>query len=261
MKIKVDLARMISHPPTEAVSFSIAYPTYIGNVAPSFETLVAVEFSRDPSSVSASVFIGGQTVILTGSNVAELSATGDYVIFEGQWTLGSGTTYQKLLELGYISYDVDGKTALITYLQNSENDKLDKTLTEVGMVAGKFNQAIGLKSIDIDIEGYERDYNYVWIPTLRRYYYVDSVDLISANITRLHLKEDVLMSWKSLIRSQTAFIERQENTFDPDLVDEMVKYSYDKQVSYFTITPTNNIYANIDLITGMNFVIETVVGS
>lgn len=261
MKIKVDLARMISHPPSGTVSFGIANPTYAGNVTPTYQNLVAVEFTRTTSTITAEIFVGGQTVTLTGNDVANLSETGDYVIFEGQWTLSSGTTYQELLELGYISYDVDGKTALITYLQNSENDKLDKTLTEVGTVLGKFNQAIGLKSIDVDITGYARDFNYVWIPTLRRYYYVDSVDLVSADVTRLHLKEDVLMSWKSLIRSQTAFIERQENNFDPDLVDELVKYSYDKQVTYFTITPSNNIYANIDLVTGMNFVIETVVGS
>lgn len=260
MKIKVDLARMISHAPSETVSFSIAYPTYIGNVAPTFQSLVAVSFTRTSSAPSAEVFVGGQLVTLTGNGLADLSATGDYVVFEGDWALGSDTTFEKLLDLGYISYDVDGKTALITYLQNSENGKLDKTLAEVGTILGTFNQAIGLKTIDVDIAGYARDFNYVWIPTLRRYYYVDSVDLISADVTRLHLKEDVLMSWKSLIRSQTAFIERQENVYDDDLVDEMVTYSYDKQVTYFTVTPTNNIYANIDLITGENFVIETVVG-
>lgn len=258
MKIKVDLARMISHAPSETLSFSIAYPTYIGNVAPSFEALVAVEFTRTASTVSANVFVGGQSVTLTGNDVANLSATGDYVVFEGTWALGSDTTFEKLLDLGYISYDVDGKTALITYLQNSENGKLDKTITKVGTILGTFNQAIGLKTIDVDITGYARDFNYVWIPTLRRYYYVDSVDLISADVTRLHLKEDVLMSWKSLIRSQTAYIERQENVYDDDLVDEMVKYSYDKNITTFDIAKTNDIYRWTNVLTDFNFVITTV---
>ena len=258
MKIKVDLARMISHAPSETLSFSIAYPTYIGNVAPTFQSLVAASFTRTASAPSADVFVGGQTVALTGNDVARLSATGDYVVFEGNWTLGSDTTFEKLLELGYISYDVDGKTALITYLQNSENGKLDKTLAEVGTILGTFNQAIGLKSIDVDIAGYARDFNYVWIPTLRRYYYVDSVDLISADVTRLHLKEDVLMSWKSLIRKQTAFIERQENVYDDDLVDEMVTYSYDKNLLSFAVTLTNNIFSNVGGTNDKNFVIETV---
>lgn len=257
MKIKVDLARMISHAPSETMSFSIAYPTYIGNVTQSFESLVAVEFTRTTSTVSAIVFIRGQSTTLTGNDVADLSATGDYIVFEGNWTLGSGTTFEKLLDLGYISYDVDGKTALITYLQNSENGKLDKTIAEVGTILGTFNQAIGLKSIDVDITGYARDFNYVWIPTLRRYYYVDSVDLISADVTRLHLKEDVLMSWKSLIRSQTAFIERQENVYDNDLIDELVKYSYDKSVLSFAVTLSNDIFANTDN-DDLDFVVETV---
>lgn len=258
MKIKVDLASMISHAPSETLSFSIAYPTYIGNVAQSFESLVAVEFTRTTSTVSANVFVGGQSVSLTGNDVIDLSATGDYVVFEGNWTLGSDTTFEKLLDLGYISYDVDGKTALIAYLQNSENGKLDKTLAEVGTILGTFNQAIGLKTIDVDIAGYARDFNYVWIPTLRRYYYVDSVDLISADVTRLHLKEDVLMSWKSLIRSQTAFIERQENVYDDDLVDEMVKYSYDKNIITFDVAKTTDIYRWTNILTDFNFVITTV---
>ena len=49
-----------------------------------------------------------------------------------------------------------------------------------------------IKNINIDINNYANNFNYVWIPTLKRYYYVDSLELISADFSRLHLKEDVL---------------------------------------------------------------------
>ena len=258
MKIKINLAKIASTPPSSTQSFNVGSPTYKENVASSLEGFVGFDIVRTSSSSTLTIGVGGSVVTLTGDGITGFSATGDYIIVDGTWTLASGTTMESLLRLGYISYDVDGKTALITYLQNSENGKLDKTLTEVGMILGTFNQAIGLKSIDVDITGYARDFNYVWIPTLRRYYYVDSVDLVSANITRLHLKEDVLMSWKALIRAQTAFVERQENVYDADLVDDMVKYSYDKTVITFDVPKTTDIYRWTSPLTDFNFVIETV---
>lgn len=260
MKIKIDLARIASHAPSNTVSFTIPYPTYMENFSPTYENLVAFEVVRTVSDSTITVFIGGQSTTLTGNDITQLSATGDYVVVEAEWTLGTGTTFEGLLRLGYISYDVDGKTAFLTYLQESENDKLDKTLTEVGVMLGTFNHAIGLKSIDVDVKGYAQDFNYVWVPTFHRYYYVDSVELISADYVRLHLKEDVLMSHKDLIRAQTAYIERQENVYDDDLIDELVKYSYDKSVLSFAVTLTNDIYANVGGNSDRNFVVETVGG-
>ena len=197
------------------------------------------------------------------SQVLSFSSTSTYVTFRAEMPQNY-IMFQGILDaisLGIVELlqDDDEKgMSVVTYRQVSDNDKLDKELVAVGLMKGNLNHSIGLRSMDLDIEGYGRDFNYVYLPKFSRYYYVDSIELASAEITRLHLKEDVLMSHKDLIRSQTAFIERQENVYDPDLVDEMVKYSYDKNIITFQAPLVNDIYAvsNADL----DFVIETVGG-
>lgn len=260
MKIKIDLSKIASTPPSSTLSFSVVYPTYKENVTSTYAEFVAIDITRTSSTATLEIFVGGQTVTLTGNGITGLSATGDYIIVEGTLSLASGTTVETLLRLGYISYDVDGKTALITYLQSSDDDHVTKSLTEVSTILGKFNKMIGLKRIDIDLTGFAHGFNYVWIPSLRRYYYVDSVEMPSADITRLHLREDVLMSWSFLIRNQTAFVERQENSYDDDLTDEMLNYTYEKVVSIDSITMTNDIFTNTDN-DDLDFVVETVGGN
>ena len=259
MKIKIYLARIASVPPSSTLGFQISYPTYKENVANTYAEFVGMDVTRTSSTATVEVFVGGQSVTLTGNGITGISATGDYIIVNGTLTLATGTTVEDLLRMGYITYDIDGKTALITYLQSSDDDHVTKSLTEVGTILGKFNKMIGLKRIDIDLTGFAHGFNYVWIPSLKRYYYVDSVEMPSADITRLHLREDVLMSWSDLIRSQTAFVERQENTYDDDLTDEMCNYTYEKAISISSITMTNNVFTNTGN-TDNDFVIETMGG-
>ena len=125
-----------------------------------------------------------------------------------------------LLQNDLIEVNQNGNTTLFVYKQNSENDALDKSLTNVDIFDGKFNHAIGLKNIDVDLVGYNFGFNYVYIPSLERYYYVNSIEIISANITRLHLKEDVLMSWKTLIKNQHMLISRWESSEENFITDD-----------------------------------------
>jgi hypothetical protein len=55
------------------------------------------------------------------------------------------------------------------------------------------------------------------------------------------------MSHKNLIRLQTAFITRQENDYDLDIVDEYVKTDFDRVVSTESITYTTTIFPSTDL--------------
>lgn len=52
------------------------------------------------------------------------------------------------------------------------------------------------------------DFNYVYIPSLSRYYFVTNVTLVRNNIYRVDLKVDVLCTYDSDIRTQIAFISR-----------------------------------------------------
>lgn len=196
---------------------------------------------------------GGQSYT---SNFDRLSEDGTYIQFVG--IPNKPASIEKLINLGIVEVTSD-ETLLYVYKQNSKNNVLSKNLTFVDIISGQFNHAIGLKNIDIDIHNYGNDYNYIYIPLFKRYYYINSVELISNDVTRLHLKEDVLMSWSSLIKQQLAYVERQQNDYDDDLIDELVSYSYDKNIVPSLIPMTNNIYENVSN-TDLNFVIESVGG-
>lgn len=154
----------------------------------------------------------------TKLSIRGLSLSNTYIILKCDLP-SDISVVQKLLNNNLISFDIQGLTTLWLYKQNDENDKLSKSLTFVDIIQGKFNHSIGLKTINIDVINYSLNYNYVYYPKLNRYYYVDSIELVSADYTRLHLKEDVLMSWATLIKSQSAFVTRYENSTETALVD------------------------------------------
>lgn len=158
-----------------------------------------------------------------------------------------------LINLGIISVNQNGNTTLFVYKQNSENDALDKTLTDVNIFDGKFNHAIGLKNIDVDLVGYNFDFNYVYIPLLSRYYYVDSIELISGNVTRLHLKEDVLMSWKTLIKNQHMLITRWESSEETYITDDRLPLESRFKTRYEDLSDTTTgALSKITLLTNPN---------
>ena len=163
--------------------------------------------------------------------------------------------FWEFVQLGIISViEPIGKTTLYVFKQNSSNNTLDKNLTLINVIVGKFNHSIAIKNINVDIYEYNLSdaYNYVFIPSLNRYYYVDSVEIISADYVRLHLREDVLMSWQVLIKSQSAFVTRYENsTLTPVLFDERKPLTDKIDVlditSSLTDTPANRTLVNCTL--------------
>lgn len=146
--------------------------------------------------------------------------TGNKLIVTGDFSPLSKLDY--LLRHNIIKLIEVSDTLIGCYTLNCENLKVDKSsnIDFVKYISGTFNHSIGLKNINIDIENFnDEQFNYVYIEKLNRYYYVDSVEIISSKITRLHLKEDVLYSFMNLIQSQKAFISRYENADNTNIVD------------------------------------------
>lgn len=165
---------------------------------------------------------------------------------------GNVTTTNSLLSMvyyGMVIINFDGLTAMYLYKQNSANNVLNKSLTLITIIQGSFNTIIPLKNVTIDLKGLLTEFsafNYVWIPSFERYYYVDRVDLISADYVRFYLREDVLMSWQDLIRSQNAFITRQENNHNADvLIDERLPLTDDVVYDYFSSSINHLSYKNV----------------
>ena len=177
----------------------------------------------------------------------DLSTNGRWIEFDANITDGLSELPYFITE-NIIQVTPVGNSVLVwLYTQNSENDVLSKSLTFVNIIAGQFNSAFNLKNPVLDLHITDSGNiacNYIYIPSLSRYYYVESVDVISANYIRYKLREDVLMTWQSLIRQQSAFVTRCENENNKDvLIDERLP-TYDK-ISYSLYSPNNSAFKNV----------------
>lgn len=150
-------------------------------------------------------------------------------------------------------------TVLFLFRLNSERNKVNKSLIYVDNLTGAFKAGVNIKNPIINIENFKIDntFNYVYINSLHRYYYVNNIELTTKNITSLLLAEDVLMSFKDLILLQSAFIERSQSDGNDDKEDSL--YTFDKEIdiTYDTVTPTKDVF-NLDPL-DVNRIILTVV--
>lgn len=55
------------------------------------------------------------------------------------------------------------------------------------------------------------NFNYCYIPNLKRYYFINKIDIVRNNIIKIELKLDVLMSYKTQILNSKANITETDN--------------------------------------------------
>lgn len=122
----------------------------------------------------------------------------------------------------YVKEIVDGSQEFTLYKNSAEMHRVDKSayLELVGTISGVFRDETSITNMSITIE-YDRviDFNYVYIHSFNRYYYVTDVTLINYNLYEISLSVDVLMSYKDAIKNCKGFIDRNEFTFNPNIVD------------------------------------------
>lgn len=108
------------------------------------------------------------------------------------------------------------------YQSSAEVNRVDKTdfLTGVGTLSGVLREECSIIAPSITFKQTTVPvFNYVYIAAFGRYYYVTGITSVSKDIWRMSLSCDVLMTWKNDIRALTAIIARQENSFNPLLLD------------------------------------------
>lgn len=142
-----------------------------------------------------------------------------------------------LISGGYLRLD-ESVTTMFTYLMNSPKNQVTKSLNWVSTMEIKINRVINNKNLIVDIANIDEEskkrFNYVYLPFMKRYYYVQEINLMK-DFTSCSLAEDVLMSFSDLIRLQTAFVERQEYIYDIDKTDDLIQYDFDKNQVFTTI--------------------------
>jgi len=74
------------------------------------------------------------------------------------------------------------------------------------------------------------NFNYAWLPSVKRYYFIDSTTIINDDLLELHLHCDVLISFKDIIMKNDAFVLRNEKNWNLTIED--------KQLSYYSVKQT-----------------------
>lgn len=102
---------------------------------------------------------------------------------------------------------------LTLYKTDSEPEKIDKTLSDATQLTGSLRNESNVITPRIMVEadaGALAEKNYAYIPEFDRYYFVSDVVSVRNNVCMVIMRVDVLMSFKSQIRANYAFLEKQK---------------------------------------------------
>lgn len=255
-KIKLDLVELVSQTLTNGFSLFFNNISNLSNWydEQEIQSITNLEINVDSNATKRLyVFYDGGTFPdydFQDSDIVNASLSQGVISFDCEIELNKMADLLTLISKGIVILDWDGYTSMILYRQNSANNVVTKSLTLKAIIQGKFNIPVGLKNINLDLEGTLIDFdpfNYVYIPHFERYYYVNSVQLVTDKIIRYVLGEDVLMSWSTLIKTQSAFITRQASASNKKLVDNRRPLEDVMTVTYRTPTPTSSGLTNISL--------------
>lgn len=81
-------------------------------------------------------------------------------------------------------------------------------------------------------------YNYAYIPTWNRYYFVNNITSICEGIVQLDLTEDYLATWKSAIQATSAYIAYSSTGYNVNITDPRLVTKTTKTLRYSTGTTT-----------------------
>lgn len=110
------------------------------------------------------------------------------------------------------------------YKNYSDKNVVDKNVYQYGAdITGTLRDDCSIINPVIAIEGLDDlTVNYAYIPEFGRFYYINNI-VCKRNLFELQMHVDVLMTYKSGIRSNTAVISRQQNNYNLYLQDGVFK--------------------------------------
>lgn len=112
------------------------------------------------------------------------------------------------------------------YYNKSDLKVVSKSLTEKFDISGTIKDKTSIIDPTLLIEGNLNDIsecNYIYIPTFGRYYYIKDIVSVGNNLVEISCHVDVLMSFKTEIKSNTAIVRRNEKKFNLYLNDGVFK--------------------------------------
>ena len=117
---------------------------------------------------------------------------------------------------------------IILYNNSAEKNRVDKTsylsnaLTLNGNLRSGDSGDILNPTIYLEMNNTSLpSYNYAYIPTFNRYYFISNIRPARNNYWEVNMKVDVLMSFKTEIKNQTALVARNENEYNNYVIDKL----------------------------------------
>ena len=136
------------------------------------------------------------------------------------------------------------------YKVTNQPNELTKTLNNAVVVNGSFRGEIYSMDVIVEIESNTYDFNYVHIPSLNKYYFLQNLVHVNAKIIRMQLHCDVLMTYKDDILASYGLV-IQGGTINPyysSIESESRQtirrfafpYKFNNNGNYVLVTITNN---------------------
>lgn len=119
------------------------------------------------------------------------------------------------------------------YVNSSEKNKVDKTLTLITTISGVLKESTSIIDPVIVIEGDLTAFtgcNYMRIETFGRSYFVNNIRSISNGLIEISAHVDVLSTYKNAIRRNQAIIRKQQNTWNLYLNDGSLRVYQDPEI-------------------------------
>ena len=102
------------------------------------------------------------------------------------------------------------------YKNTTEENAIEKIIVDKKTIEGTLKTTIDITNFSVIFNFFEdwNNYNYVYIEKLKRYYFVESKRIVNNSLIEYDLIEDVLMSFKDLIRRQNILLTESETAFN-----------------------------------------------
>ena len=136
------------------------------------------------------------------------------------------------------------------YKVTNQPNELTKTLNNAVVVEGAFRGEIDSIDVIVEIESNTYEFNYVHIPSLNKYYFLQNIVHVNAKVIRMLLHCDVLMTYKTDILASYGLV-IQGGTINPyySSIESETRqairrtnfpYKFNNSGNYVLVTITNN---------------------
>lgn len=103
---------------------------------------------------------------------------------------------------------------ILLYKNTSESIRVDKTLTNEYEFTGTLKEGTSVINPIVNLNAFNLStYNYAYIPSIDRYYYITDIKSVKYGLWEVSMHVDVLMSFKSAMRSSLAIIKSTEEPY------------------------------------------------